>query len=50
MIIEACLFTNVHEINQQYKQKAKIMFDRYLEVIRCLLELEDSEAPSERHY
>ena len=30
MIPEVCLFTNVLEINQQYKQKPKIMFDRSL--------------------
>ena len=28
MIPSACLFTNVHGINQQYKLKPKIIFDR----------------------
>ena len=50
MILELCLFTNVHEINQKYKQKPKIMFDESLYVIRRLFNLDDSEAPSEPHF
>ena len=44
IILSAWLFTNVFEINQQYKQKTKIMFDKSLEVICCLYKLKDFEA------
>ena len=40
----------LHETNQQYKQKQKIMFDKSLYAIRRLLELQDPEAPFELHF
>ena len=47
MIPEVCLFTNVHEIKQQYKQKPEIMFDK---VICHLFELGNSEGSFEQHF
>ena len=42
MISEICLSTNIHEINQQYKQEPIMN--------RRLFELEDWEAPFEPHF
>ena len=35
IILQVCLFTNVHEINQQYKQKPKIIFDLFKLFVTC---------------
>ena len=47
MIPLVCLFTNVHGINQQYKLKPKIIFDRSFYVIHFLYKLEISGAQLE---